>query len=257
MKLVQPYQLLSRLGLSKAEIQVYLAMVSGSDSVREIMKTTGHKRPTVYYVLQQLAAVGLVSKTESVRGGSFQVEPVSRLEALAQQQLEEAKMTKLSMVDLIPVLQKKSPKKEKPRVAFFEGQQAVQNVIMESLYCKSRTIHSIAPHNNYFWQVGRSFVEKYVEQRYERKIKIFNLWEKMIEPKLYKRYYEGVAQVRILPKNMHRQFATTIFMFDDTVQYISSAENSYCLMVRSQEHYQMMRALFGGLWEVSQTHPKK
>lgn len=254
MKLVKPYALLEKLGLSKAEIEVYLAMVSGSESVREIIKTTGHKRPTVYYVLQQLATYGLVTKSESSRGAKFHVEPVSRLETIAQQQLDEARATKLALVDLVPMLEKHSHKKEKPSVAFFEGKQAVQNIIMESLYCKSKTIHSIAPQTNYFWQVGQTFVEKYVEQRHERKIKTYHLWEEPITRKLYDRYYRDYAHVRLLPQQS-KTFTTTIFMFDDIVQYISSAENNYCLVVRSREHYETMRALYDALWLNSTPHP--
>ncbi len=256
MELSKPYSLLMRLGLSEAEAQVYLAMMAGCEGVQEIMKTTGQKRPTVYYILQQLADMGLVTKVQGGRGASFRIEPPSRLEVLAQKQLDESRATKLATVDLIPLLEKTSAKKDRPQVAFFEGKQAVQNVIMESLYCRSKTIHSIAPHNNYFWQVGRSFVEKYVEARYDRKIKTFNLWEEPIRKDIYRKYYKNISNVRILPKNMKGSMATTIFMFDDTVQYISSLESNYCLMVRSSEHYKMMRALFAGLWATSKKYPE-
>lgn len=257
MTLQNPYAILSKLGLSEAESQVYLAMVSGSVGVKEIMKTTGQKRPTVYYVLQQLITMGLVTKTDSALGSVFRVEPVSRLEVLAQQRLDDSKEAKLATVDLIPLLEKKSRIREKPRVAFFEGKQAIQNVIMESLYCKSKVIRSIAPQNNYFWQVGQDFVEKYVSQRRTRNIKMFNLWEKPIAPKLYEKYYRGIANIRLLPKSMRNSFPTTIFLYDDTVLYIASKESNYCLLVRSDEHYKTMAALFEGLWSASREYSLK
>ncbi len=255
--MLKPHKILARLGLSDVEAQVYLTMTAGSLSVAEIIKTTGLKRPTVYYVLNRLVQLGLVTKTDGSATTAFHIEPPQRLEVLAQKMLSEAQETKLSVVDLIPSLEEKMHGvAEKPQVSFFEGKQAVQNVIMESLYCHSREHHSIAPQNNYFWQVGRSFVEKFVVQRYERKVKISNLWEQPIAPDIYKQYYDGVAKVRLLPKVMHGKFDTTIFLYDDKALYISSMKSNYCLLVRSQEHYNTMRALFDGLWSVSKPHPE-
>lgn len=257
MNLNNPYSILARLGLTEAEIQVYLTMNSGAETVREIIQTTGQKRPTVYYVLGRLTELGLASKVERGRGVAYKVESPRALEVLAQQQLDTSRATKLAVVDLIPVLQKKTKRQsDKPHVAFFQGRQAVQNVIQESLYCKSKVIHSLAPHSNYFWHVGKSFVEKYVQERFERKIKTFNLWEEPIDPKIYRSYYQNISQVRILPSSMKEKFSTTIFLYDDTALFISSLENNYCLLVRSEEFYATHKALFEGLWAISRPHPK-
>jgi hypothetical protein len=64
-------------------------------------------------------------------------------------------------------------------------------------------------------------------------------------------YYEGVSEVRILPKIMHGKFHTTIFIYDDKTVYVSSKKQSYCVVITSQEHADTMQAWFEGLWASS------
>jgi hypothetical protein len=158
---------------------------------------------------------------------------------------------------MIPVLETTaSPKDQKPTVAFFEGVDAVKNVIMEMLYCKGKEIHSIVPKENFFWEIGQDFVELFVEERVRRSIKTKNLWEASISKELMKQYYDGLSQVRILPHVMHGHFKTTIFMYDDKTLYVSSKNNSYCVLMTSEEHTETMQACFDGLWGASHPHRK-
>ena len=47
----EPRKCLIELGLSDKEVTIYLAMISGVEVARDLIKTTGLKRPTVYYLL--------------------------------------------------------------------------------------------------------------------------------------------------------------------------------------------------------------
>ena len=55
----EPRKQLLDLGLSDSEVTVYLAMVSGVRTARDLIKTTRLKRPTVYYALGCLERRGL------------------------------------------------------------------------------------------------------------------------------------------------------------------------------------------------------
>ncbi len=243
--------ILARLGLADSEIKVFLAMTSGSRTPRDIMKATRQKRPTVYYALGKLAERGLVRKTG--RGQErYAPEPPERLLTMLERQKEELGALEKEVAGLIPSLGAVSERLEHPHVAFYEGSEAVKNVIMETLYCRDHHIDSIAPSDNFFWQVGGSFAANYVAERSRRKIRTRNLWESPIDPKRFrKEHYEGVSDIRVLPEIMHDRFATAIFIYDDKVLYISSAKNAYALLVTSREHYETMKALFDGLWSAS------
>ena len=72
-------KILEEIGLSPAEVLVYIALLDGLKSVQEVIKSTNEKRPTVYYSLNSLEKRGLVSKTGKDYGNKFQVEPIEKL----------------------------------------------------------------------------------------------------------------------------------------------------------------------------------
>ena len=251
----EPRTHLLSLGLSDSEVTIYLAMVSGARTARDLGKVTQLKRPTVYYALSCLEKRGLVSKSGLEGDKRFSLEPLERLTIIAEEKARESAKLTENIEALIPTLTADiSPANQRPVVSFFEGVEAVQHVIMEMLYCRNKQIYSVVPDHNFFWQIGPDFVQAYIDERRSRKIKTKNLWESPITTKLIKQYYEGFSEVRILPKAMKGKFKTTVFLYDDKTLYISSMQNAYCVLIRSQEHHDTMRAWFDGLWSGSKPH---
>lgn len=250
----EPRKHLSDLGLSDSEITVYLAMVSGARTARDLVKVTRLKRPTVYYALGCLEKRGLTSKTGLSGDKSFSLEPIEKLSVIAKEKALEISKLQDNIAEMIPALAAEySPADQKPMVAFYEGTDAVKNVIMEMLYCKG-TIHSVVPKQNFFWQVGKDFVEIFIEERIKRGIHTKNLWEAPTNKELLQQYYEGLSEVRILPSVMQGKFQTSIFLYDDKTLYVSSKKNSYCILITSKEHADTMQAWFDGLWSISKPH---
>lgn len=245
----EPKSILARLGLAESEIAVYTAMLRGAHTARDIMKVTRQKRPTVYYAIGKLEERGLVRDTG--RGGEerYAPEPPERLSTIVATKKKELEALASDVAELVPSLAMKAKGADKrPHVAFYEGVEAVKGVIMETLYCRDRQIDSIAPKDNFFWQLGKGFADGYVGERAMRKIRTRNLWEAPLNVQLMKRYYEGLSDIRLLPDAMQGKFATTIFLYDDKTLSISSLPNAYALLVTSQEHHDTMSALFDGLW---------
>jgi sugar-specific transcriptional regulator TrmB len=253
----EPRKHLLDLGLSDSEVTVYLAMVSGARTARDLVKVTRLKRPTVYYALGCLEKRGLTSKTGLSGDKSFTLEPIEKLSIIAKEKALEIARLQSRIEEMIPTLNTvASPIDQKPMVAFYEGVDAVKNAVMQMLYCKSKRINSVVPQENFFWQIGKDFVELFIEERVKRGIKTKNLWEAPVHKGIIKQYYEGLSQVRILPEVMHGKFQTTIFLYDDKTLYVSSKNNSYCVLITSQEHTDTMQAWFDGLWSVSNAHDK-
>lgn len=248
-----PHEVLQKLGLSQSEIDLYLAMLSqGALLASELMRLTNAKRPTVYYALRQLLARGLVCKVPIQGTQRFQAEPAEKLLVMLDlRQNELAELTE-EVRNCLPELKKQAPTHDGvPAVSFFQGQQAMKQIIMETLYCKSRHIDSLAPRDNFFWQIGQAFSKKYVDQRVARNITTRNLWEQPLKPEIMVHSYKNVSQVRILPASLHDRFRTTIFLYDDKVMYISSLSSAYILLVQSREHHELVKAMYEGLWDVS------
>lgn len=252
----EPRKQLEALGFTESEITVYLAMVSGTMLARDIIKATGLKRPTVYYAIGCLEKRGLISRTGKDGDGKLFLEPISKLERISEEKLRESAGLHDAITNLVPFLEaQQTTAGEKPMIAFFEGREAVEQVIMEMLYCKEKQIDSIVPKDNFFWQVGKDFVSKFVNERRRRGINTKNIWQVTVAADLIKKYYPAPSQVRVAPKSMS-VFHTTIFLYDDKTLYVSSKKNGYAVLMTSQEHHDTMRAWFNAIWEVSDIHPR-
>jgi len=258
----EPRTILNKLGLSDSEIDAYLAMIQGARSAQEILKVTRLKRPTVYYALNCLEKRGLVSKPSTDGEKRFTLEPLSRLKTIAEEKKSESEKLTSELNSLIPSFEIGEASDKKPAVSFFEGVEAVKNIIMETLYCKDKHINNIFPDNNFFWQLENTeFVEHYVEERARRNITTKNLWEKGIEDSAFDKSFfndfpKTFTQSRILPNIMQGKFATSIFLYDDKTLYISSIKNSYAVLIKSKEHHDTIQAMFDGLWSTAEAYKK-
>ncbi len=248
-----PKNILKQLGLSDAEIKIYLALSArGALTASELTKVAHLKRPTAYYALRSLKEHGLIKAGGGAGVERFQAEPPQRLEAMVKVREKELQSLAMEVQGIIPeLLKNKIADSGLPAVSFYEGEEAMKRAIMETVYCRSKHIDSIAPSDNFFWQVGQAFSAGYIAERVARKITTRNLWEQSLTPEIMTRSYSGISQVRILPKPMIGKFKSTIFLYDDTVMYVSSKDGGYVLVVKSVEHYEMMKAVYDTLWGVA------
>lgn len=128
-------KLLQQLGLSPNEIKTYLASLEmGVSSAQNIARKAGLKRTTAYSVLSYLVSRGLAGKTKAKGKTRFVAEPPDKLSLLISDLHEKAKK-------ILPELEAIYNKNEvKPRILFFEGDQAIQNVYDDTLREKPEEI---------------------------------------------------------------------------------------------------------------------
>src|SRR3990167_9886462 len=118
----EPRKHLMDLGLSDSEVTVYLALLSGVRTARDLVKTTRLKRPTVYYALGCLEKRGLTSKTGLAGDKSFSLEPVEKLSVIAKEKVLEVSKLQNHIDEMVPgLIGTFSPANKKPTVAFYEG----------------------------------------------------------------------------------------------------------------------------------------
>ena len=85
----EPRKHLLDLGLSDSEVTVYLAMISGARTARDLVKTTHLKRPTTYYALGCLEKRGLIGKTGLEGDKKLFLEPIEKLAVIAKEKALE------------------------------------------------------------------------------------------------------------------------------------------------------------------------
>ena len=121
-------QILDKLGFSDNETKVYLAaMESGQASGQQIAQKAELKRTTTYSVLSYLVDRGVVAKTTVKNKTRFLAEPPERLLSLVSELQAQIKKA-------LPELEALYNKNEvKPKITFFEGDNAVHNVYEDTL----------------------------------------------------------------------------------------------------------------------------
>lgn len=251
-------EVLKKLGLSQSEIDVYKTLsTQGSMTAIEILKATHMKRPTLYYSIRQLEGRGLLHTIPSGGVSRYQSEKPEKLITLLAMREEELRSLVREVSGIIPSLRQDVHHHEGvPAVTFYQGEENMKQAILDTLYCRVRHIDILTPKDNFFWQTGQPFSQKYIDERVARKIKTRHLWEEALpSPVLKKSYHQDISTIRILPPSMRGKFRTAVFLFDQSVMYISSRASGYVLVVKSNEHYELMKSFYEMAWTSSKELP--
>ena len=133
---------LKNLGFSDKEAKVYVALLEfGQAAALDIARSANVNRATMYVILDELKAKGLIStfEKEKARGRSgkktfFVAEPPDRLRAMLERQEWQLKEGLQNFSGLLPDLARLyEARGERPKVRFFEGKEGVL-AIREDLY---------------------------------------------------------------------------------------------------------------------------
>lgn len=241
--------ILEDIGLTPAEITVYVSLLDGAQSVQDVIRATDEKRPTVYYSLNSLGKRGLVSKTGRDYGNKFQVESLDKLLELVQRNIRKQN----ELLEKTKKLRDYYPENKdtgKTLVSYFDNLEAIKVTIFYSLYSKDKTIRTIVPTKNFFHEMGADFVEEYVKEKTKRKIHTVALWEDIPSEKTIDDFYVN-AEIKQLPIDMHNSFETTVFIYDDKTLYVSPKKDKYAVLIQSRAHSKMMRSMFDSIWSNS------
>jgi sugar-specific transcriptional regulator TrmB len=127
--------ILKRLGFSKNEILVYHATLElGISSAQKIAKKAGIKRTTAYPVLNTLIDRGVVSKTKEKEKTRFLAEPPQKLLFMLNEIHHDLKKA-------LPELNAIHNRHElKPKIIFFEGEDAITAMYNDTLKEKPKEI---------------------------------------------------------------------------------------------------------------------
>lgn len=240
------HSLLQKLGFSTKEIKVYLAALElGVASAQDIAKKAGLKRTTGYAVLEYLTQRGVVGKTKVSGKTRFVSEPPQRLSSLIaelSQGIEEA----------LPQLTALYNKNEvKPKVTFYEGEQAVQSVYEDTLREKPSEILE--------WNTNASFeripkqIKNYIQRRVDLDIKAKRIagskssWDtkhKHLDKK-------ELAETVIVPKELFWP-QIEVNIYNNKVAFMNYAED-LSLIIESKAIADCMRQAYELSWRGAQS----
>ncbi|HTK04167.1 MAG TPA: helix-turn-helix domain-containing protein [Candidatus Eisenbacteria bacterium] len=248
------------LGLTETEARVYLeGLGAPAARVRDLVRRTGIKRPTVYHALETLVAKGIASKRSDGAMLLFAMAPPERIGALLSREADALARREAAYAALLPQLQRKgaAAKPAGMEVSQYEGAAGVKTLVDEALYCRGRHWDIIAPRRNFFSDFDKTYARYFMETRRKRGIAARSLWERSENTERSRVLSADdlrLRQPRYLPKVMHGKFPAVVILFDDKIAMISSAKEPSGALIRSEEMHATMAAMFEGLWSVSEPY---
>lgn len=238
--------LLTQFGLTDKEAAVYVALLElGQADVAEIAKKAGIKRPTAYFVVEDLTKKGFISPA----GGAvkrFVAEKPQKLLAIEKSKLLQFEKALPGLVGL------GSKSKHKPSVRFFTGLDGIKAVYEESLLQAPGSQMLSLGNAQAVEDSIAGFADWYIKRRVEGKIRMRALvTDTAYHRKIVERDKAELRQTRLLSKQLFTQ-DVEINIYGDKVAMISFVENELVgVILESKVFAAGHKQLFEILWSLA------
>lgn len=233
---------LAELGLSKQESVAYLAALElGFSSISDIAKKAGIKRPTTYYIIEELVKKNLISRAPKGKRMFYLAERPQNL-------LRNIRAQEERLVNLMPQLESlQKSARNRPNIRFFEGKDGIRAIYkeifnthhkMSAIGSLERIMQVITPEENAgFFKMFR-----------ERGGKIRDLLDDSAEARAYAKsaYRKGLGPAKYLPKDF--KMGTDMLIAGDKVSLISYSA-MVGLLIENAEIAQTQKQTFDFMWK--------
>jgi HTH-type transcriptional regulator, sugar sensing transcriptional regulator len=233
---------LAELGLSAQESATYLAALElGFSSISDIAKKASIKRPTAYYIIEELIRKNLISRAPKGKRVFYLAERPQNL-------LHNIRRQEERLVNLMPELEAlQKSAHNRPNIRFFEGKEgicAIYNEIfnthnkMLAIGSLERIMTVITPEENTgFFNMLRN-----------QGGKIRDLLDDSKEARAYIKsaYRKGLGPAKYLPKDF--KFGTDMLIAGDKISLVSYSA-MVGLLIDNAEIAQTQRQTFEFMWK--------
>lgn len=238
---------LENLGLSEKEAKTYLALLElGTSTIKPIATSASIKRTAIYYFIDRLVSLGLVTQTEINNRMHYSAVNPDRLFEIQNERTE-----KLSQY--LPELQALfNLNPSKPKITYYEGPDQMKNILWEEIGCKKETLY-IWPNKDALAMVGGPEFLKMIDEKRIKK----GVWVKAIRFKNRDIIFDNSASgAKFLRELRFDPFEFTFTMgmsiYDSgKVAFFSSKKEGFAVLIESKELEELMRVFFNLLWEKS------
>ncbi|HBH46781.1 MAG: hypothetical protein A2445_02460 [Candidatus Jacksonbacteria bacterium RIFOXYC2_FULL_44_29] len=247
---------INQIGLTTEQAAIYEALVSGGPmKAAKISQKTSLKRGFVYFLLEQLVALGLVEK-EVIKAKTAIFKPAHpyKLKELAEKREKEAKEAQIALDGVLPQLVSNfNLASGKPGVRFFEGREGLIKIYEELLDEKS-PIDSIEDKGE-MAEFIMDYSHKFIKKRRERGI--FNRVVCPASNPINKTSPEELRETRTIPVKLY-PLSMDIKIVNNKVSLITlRKESAVGILIDHPEIAENFKIIFKYLWDSLEKNPSK
>lgn len=240
-------ELLQKLNLSPQESKLYLAALEYSPATATVLAQKANiERTASYPHLEELVRMGLLTVQPGKNRKLYIAENPQKLILILDRKKEALSE---ALPDLMSIFNVKGVK---PKIRYYEGQDGMRTIMMNSVGPGVREKLHLNPVMNVLEIFGEQFTRHYIETRTARKVRVKTL--------RYKEKIEGpwevvsddpslLREVRYLPDDF--LLDNLIIIYNNTVAIVSSAQENYGLEIESKELADTMKSFFNLAWQTA------
>lgn len=232
----------SELGLTKQEAAVYVAALeTGFSSISDIAKKAGIKRPTTYYVVDELIKKNLISRAPKGKRTFYIAEHPNKL--LSNIRSQENKL--MSALPLLESLLKSAG--NKPRIRFYEGKEGIKSIYNE-VFKTHKKLLAIGSMRDILKHFSYEETAEWFKLLSQEGGKIYDLVDDAPETRKYAKaaYRKGHGPLKYLPKDF--KMGTDTIIAGDKVALISYS-SLMGVLIENDEIAQTQRQMFEFMWK--------
>ena len=241
-------QILEKIGLSKNEIKVYLALLRlGSSSTGKIIENTSLANSRVYHSLNSLIEKGLVTFISKNNVRHFRAEDPKLI-------LKDMEEKRKKVEEIIPQLKSLRTEQEKEQYTTiyegFRGFRSAFEKLIESCTSNDEVLVMGLSPQAYASKSLRIFLKNIDLKRCKKKINLKIILDKKLKKTTGKdREKEPYTQVKYMPKGYFSPAGMNIFQ--DYIMILIWEEKPFVFMIKNQKVADSFRQYFRFLWDIA------
>lgn len=244
------------LNLSTEHANIYLLMLGRKDvSVSFLSEQTTISRSTIYDMLRQMRALGIVTETDSSSKKLFNVISPDQLSTLLENNIALANKSLEKFKKISKNLDIQEPEIDRPSVQYLEGTKGMEVAYLDMLKSTEEVrimCQGDDEPDDAFDHVP-DYIQYLLEEMKIRKIKSREILEDTVINRKYMKRYHGKRSRMVLTKSTTKGPHIDKHIYDDKVVYISHRENSG-IIIKSKTIARNEKELFDKLWEGLRTN---
>lgn len=245
-------EILEKIGLSRAEIKVYLALLElGISTVGAVTKRSGIPSSNIYPILDNLASKGLISHTITANKRHYKAEDPNRLKDFIKEQKQQLENQETKLSFLISDLSKIQCKLEKTQESFtYEGIKGIKTALEFVLkVLKKEDTFYVIDASKIMTEKLIGYFNDFANRRAKQGIKYKIIYgaESIEFAKERKKY--KLTEVKVLPEGII--IPSVFWIFKDYVVIAVFSDNPIALMIKNKQMAEGFLANFNLLWCIS------
>ncbi len=252
---------LQQLDLSETEAQIYLSLLkTGPVSVRELARTVGAKRTSVYLYIDRLMEKSLIVK--QVKGSRTQIaanEPKESLRMLVEEKIKSDKAIQQGLPDIINTIEdtvKQVSPREDAEIKYYRGKHGVRKIYEEALkakelrsYVNITEIEEVFPEN--FQLFNKALQDNQKIKMYEIVEVSAQARERFMNSDRIKKHYikRNRFAYKLFPESV-KISSTDIMIYDGRVSIINLKNSITGVVLHNVDLYNNFKQLFDFIWKV-------